>query len=180
MKNEFSTFDIVKTLGIPKGRLREWIVADFVQPTVPAEGPGTKAVFTRDDVYLVEFFRFLVSRGFRREEAAWCLKALNEKSEFRPQELWRVLVKYKEGAAIVIGMGEDTSKHRVFLDVNTSFVLAVPEDLKEKGGSTIEAISGYNKQLPEKFGEPKYWDAIMIYNFEEIRRKVDIALSALE
>ena len=67
---EISTLDIVKILEIPRERLRSWMKEGFVQPTVPAEGQGTKAVFSRHDVYAVALFRDLLGAGFRREIAA--------------------------------------------------------------------------------------------------------------
>jgi len=70
MRNEFSTFDIVNALGIPFGRLREWINEGFIKPNIPAEGAGTKAIFTRDDVYGVALFKSLVEFGMKRKRAA--------------------------------------------------------------------------------------------------------------
>ena len=39
-------------------------------PTVPAKGQGTKAVFSRHDIYAVALFNDLLGAGFRRETAA--------------------------------------------------------------------------------------------------------------
>ena len=74
MRDEFSTLDIVKALKIPRERLRDWMNQGFVKPTIPAEGQGTKAVFTRTDVYLLALFRHLVNSGFKRDMAAFILK----------------------------------------------------------------------------------------------------------
>ena len=56
-RDDFSTLDIVKARNIPRERLREWMTRGFIQPSQPAAGPGTRASFTRKDVYAVEFFR---------------------------------------------------------------------------------------------------------------------------
>ena len=69
-RNEFSTFDIGKTLGIPRARLQGWMRLNFIQPSVIANGPDTRSVFTRLDVYAVALFQNLIYRGFRREIAA--------------------------------------------------------------------------------------------------------------
>ena len=70
MRDKFSTLDIVKVLEIPRERLRSWMKEGFVQPTVPAQGQGTKAVFSRYDIYSISLFDNLLDAGFRREVAA--------------------------------------------------------------------------------------------------------------
>lgn len=71
MKKSFTTFDISKALGIPIDRLRQWIDLGFVNPSIQsARGRGTKALFSRRDLYTICLFRDLVDRGFRREPAA--------------------------------------------------------------------------------------------------------------
>ena len=56
MIDTFSTLDIVKALRIPRERLRDWMNNGFVVPTILSQGQGTKAVFTRGDIYLVALF----------------------------------------------------------------------------------------------------------------------------
>ncbi|MBC8466720.1 MAG: MerR family transcriptional regulator [Deltaproteobacteria bacterium] len=69
MRTDFSTLDIVKALGIPRERLREWMNRGFVKPTIDAKGQGTKATFTVEDIYLVALFRHLVDKGIKRFNA---------------------------------------------------------------------------------------------------------------
>jgi hypothetical protein len=69
MRDDFSTFDVMKALGIPRERLREWMDRSFVKPTTPAQGQGSRASFTRDAVYGVSLFRLLVDYGFSRAVA---------------------------------------------------------------------------------------------------------------
>ena len=70
MKNsKFTTFDIIKTINIPRERLQDWINREFIKPTTPAKGQGTKALFTINDVYQIELFRQLIEFGFKREFA---------------------------------------------------------------------------------------------------------------
>ncbi len=70
MRNQFSTLDIVKALSIPRERLRDWMNNGFVAPTTSSEGQGTKAVFGRDDIYLVALFVDLLKKGFKRNKAS--------------------------------------------------------------------------------------------------------------
>jgi len=66
----FSTFDVVKILNIQRERLREWIKEGFVSPTTPAEGIGTKALFSVLDLYKIAVFTKLIDVGMNRRRAA--------------------------------------------------------------------------------------------------------------
>ena len=70
MRNDFSTFDIAKHLGIPRERLKDWMNQGFVRASIPAQGQGTRAVFTRVDVYSVQLFQTLINHGYQRKVAA--------------------------------------------------------------------------------------------------------------
>ncbi|MEI7636315.1 MAG: MerR family transcriptional regulator [Syntrophus sp. (in: bacteria)] len=70
MKREFSTLDIVKALGIPRERLRDWMNRGFIKPVISAEGQGTKALFDLEDAYCVALFKNLLDSGFNRTVAA--------------------------------------------------------------------------------------------------------------
>jgi len=83
MKNDFSTFDISKALRIPRERLRDWMVRQFVEPSIQAEGAGTRAVFDRTDVYLVALFEDLLEGGLSRSMAAIFTKQLRRNKRIR-------------------------------------------------------------------------------------------------
>ena len=70
MEQTFSTFDVLKILDIKRERLREWMNRGFIIPTVPAEGLGSKAVFSVVDIYKIAVFKKLVESGVRRSRAA--------------------------------------------------------------------------------------------------------------
>jgi hypothetical protein len=76
MKDEFSTFDIVKILGIPRMRLKDWMDQGYAVPSKLAEGKGTRAKFKLLDVYALSLFCHLVQdMHFSRQEAAWFSRA---------------------------------------------------------------------------------------------------------
>lgn len=76
MKDEFTTFDIINKLGIPRGRLREWMNEGFIVPSVQkAEGVGTKALFDRVDIVTIVIFKHLIeAHKIARSEAATIVK----------------------------------------------------------------------------------------------------------
>lgn len=76
MRNEFSSTDICQALNIPAGRFREWIVKNFVKPSIKeASGPGRPAVFSRLDVYGISIFHKLLKFGVNREQASRIAKS---------------------------------------------------------------------------------------------------------
>jgi DNA-binding transcriptional MerR regulator len=78
MKNEFSTFDVIKALKIPRERLRQWMNLGFITPTIAADGQGTKAIFTRQDAYRIELFRKLLEIGLQRKLAGQFIESYKE------------------------------------------------------------------------------------------------------
>jgi hypothetical protein len=72
LKDELTTFDIIKKLGIDHGRLREWMNEGFIVPSIrKAEGIGTKAIFDRIDIVAVVLFRRLLdAHKMARKEAS--------------------------------------------------------------------------------------------------------------
>jgi hypothetical protein len=72
MKTEFSTLDIVRRLGIPRGRLREWINEGFIEPSIQkSKGHGSKSLFSRLDVYAIVYYKHLIEKlHLPRSEAA--------------------------------------------------------------------------------------------------------------
>jgi hypothetical protein len=78
MKTGYSTLDIVRTLGIPRERLREWLNRGFITPGIQqANGAGTKALFGLEDLYRIMLFKQLVESGISREMASKVLNSLS-------------------------------------------------------------------------------------------------------
>lgn len=71
---KYSTVNIVKVTGIPMERLRDWLNRGYIEPTLPSLGQGRKALFSDVDIYGIELFQKLISRGFSRQEASKLIK----------------------------------------------------------------------------------------------------------
>ena len=78
MRNKFSTLDLVKAFSIPRERLRDWMNNGFIVPTTKSKGQGTKAIFTRDDIYIVALFVDLLNKGFKRDKASDLIRKASE------------------------------------------------------------------------------------------------------
>jgi len=103
MRNEFSTTDIFKALGIPRERLKDWMMNDFVEPTVPAKGKGIPAVFTKSDIYLIALFQDLIQKGFKRLGASIVVKYLKKKFD-NMSEIYYIMVTWAGEIALPINI----------------------------------------------------------------------------
>jgi len=68
--NDFSTLDVQKILKINQERFKQWVNMGFIKPTLMASGQGSRASFTREDVYKVAFLNLLINGGWKRKAAA--------------------------------------------------------------------------------------------------------------
>ncbi len=156
MKEEYSTLDIVKALKIPRGRLREWVDQKFIIPSVSADGQGTRAVFTRVDVYGVALFRQLLKLGFSRTMAShitWDFVS-REKAQTRGKARY-----------LVFKIGEKNSEPVIL----TSLIL---------GRNCNINIETLEINEPEELSqEPEIeWDSVIIINFQHLQEETDAAL----
>lgn len=156
MKEEYSTLDIVKALKIPRGRLREWIDQNFIIPSVSAEGQGTRAVFTRIDVYGVALFRQLLKLGFSRTMASRITRDFvsREKAQTRGKARY-----------LVFKIGEKNGEPAIL----TSRVL------NRNCNINIETLETHEQE--ELSQEPATeWDSVIIINFQHLQEETDAAL----
>jgi hypothetical protein len=74
-RDQYSTLQIAKLLGIERERLRVWVDKGYIEPSIQkAKGQGTKSLFARLDIYAVALFRMLVEKGFTRDFASKFVK----------------------------------------------------------------------------------------------------------
>jgi hypothetical protein len=89
----FSSFEIVKQLGIKRETLRDWVKWSYIEPETKASGKGTKSVFSRQNLYEIGVFIHLIDIGIPRETASSWVKEfrlvfeLTEKKSQTPQFL---------------------------------------------------------------------------------------------
>ena len=76
---EFSTFQVSRLFDIDRTRLQEWIDRGFFTPFRKATGKGTKAIFTREDLYRLRLFMWLLLWLDSRSRAADALSKVNFK-----------------------------------------------------------------------------------------------------
>ena len=162
MQNEFTTFDIIKALEIPRERLREWMKLGFIKPTQEADGKGTKAIFTKQDCYRVELFRQLLQMGLQRKLASQFIESYNE-----PRG------KHKWGESyLVIRLGARRNRPE---DVHgTYFTKYIASDDQK-----IDLAKGFidDDRLAANFDER--WDYVQLVNLKRLEQQTDMKLEKL-
>lgn len=164
MRDEFSTLDIVKALGIERERLREWMNRSFVKPTISAQGQGTKALFSRRDVYRVELFRQLLEEGFDRDQGRIFV------------DLYRQQMGTGKGnpSCLIIRLGTMKFGGNDLGPVHSAF-FAFPGDklLLDEGYVDNDPLYGTARTEKDK------WYFMHVVNLRELRSKIDQALGNL-
>ena len=167
---DYSTLEIGKALDIPRERLRDWMDRGFIKPTIAAKGQGTKAVFTKSDVYCVALFMELLESGFSREVAASWISLLDKPR--KPQKADAGVVNY-----ILFREGPRGSQEKPTLVT----LEGIEWDLSLKtgvlGGSEKKQLINRDPFFQE--WAKQGWRKIFIVNFRQIRNEVDAALARL-
>ena len=140
----------------------------FIHPSVPARGQGTKAVFSRNNVYAVALFSDLLDAGFRRQIAATHMRKFSKvfRKNFE-------LVLYRR---IALPGGCMMHCSPVILIGNNNFaVMAGEVSFTGDVGDTHE-ITEAMKSIDD-IGE---WGIFFIVNMKKLKNKVDTQLSQLD
>jgi len=177
MRDKFSTLDIVKALNIPRERLRDWMNHGFVVPTTRSEGQGTKAVFTRDDIYLVALFVDLLKKGFKRDRASDLIRKASEilrKNGSKSVAYITIYFLNNHNNAILAEPIYDPVTRWDKIDLRWGG--RIPSELITR--SKINAI-GLNDIPTEKDAMQK-WENIHLVNFKDLKTKVDLYLSTFD
>ena len=171
MRNEYSTLDIVKALEIPRERLRDWMSREFIIPSVQSEGQGTKAIFTRYDIYGIALFKKMVESGLSRTVAGdWVNNFISREKDGTDGQKTDII------KLIVTLGGESFSESIVsqdwFVDLSTGMTAPNPKKLPHD----INPLSLFSK-MKEQYS--KKWDVIILINFKNLRDEVDNMLNSL-
>lgn len=154
--NEFSTLDIVKALKISRERLRSWMDANFIKPTRPASGQGSRAIFTLADVYGIALFKDLIDRGFNRKVASGLLHGVFVDNSI-VDNISYILFRSKSRP-------DPGEKELIMVFPKGSWIIDIASGVVTEGKSK-DALNANDD-----------WRQILIINFEAIKQRVDEAL----
>ena len=180
MRNDFSTLDIVKALSIPRERLRDWMNNGFVVPTIKSEGQGTKAIFTRNDIYLVALFVDLLKKGFKRYRASDLIKkasgAFKRNGSKSPAFIIIYFMKNQKDTILAELIYDPVTRwDKIDLRWGGRISSAVT---KEDEKMTLHSNDILTKDDRQMLTSTREWENIHVVNFKNLKQKVDLDLSA--
>ena len=174
MERLYSIVDIVKKLGIPGERLRDWMNRCFVLTNVQkAAGQKTKAIFNRLDVYGIALFEYLVEeRSFSNEEAAKFTKLWIQTTSG---------VASRSNSPIEGQKKSDPSNVLIFINIPTDAgnkLICEPVGIygrkeSEEGFHFFKALG----EILKNNLKGRTWDDFCVVNIGKIKRQVDAQLS---
>lgn len=81
MEKAYSTFDVMRILEIDRECLREWVKRGYIVPSIQqSSGRGTKALFSRTDLFRIAIFQKAVQSGLSRGLAYLFVKWFKDQS----------------------------------------------------------------------------------------------------
>lgn len=165
MRQKFSTLDIVKALGIPRERLRDWMNRGFIVPTQQAEGQGTKAIFSRIEVYGVALFQKLLKWGFGRQFAARFITAFIRADV--PELIAYIVFRYESDAH-----GENI-RHMTLPELKV-------DDPEASWRIELKYGTWDSEVAVDPIPPNENWEQLIIINFTKLKTDVDMSLSIFD
>ena len=74
----YTSTTLLKVVGISRSNFKDWELQEFIVPSIPAKGQGSRALFTFNDILMAYFFKTLVNRGFKRKLAKKYIEAFKK------------------------------------------------------------------------------------------------------
>lgn len=180
MKKTFSTLDITKIMNIPRERLRSWMKEEYIKPSVKANGRGTRAEFTKRDVYSVAIFESLLNRGIKRIVASTLINRLLKEDSTLSQDYF-IIRNLSEKENIQIN---SFSAKAVGVDLTTGAVYRPLNQYdgylqKDKTGKDVPFMPFNQRNQSSVFNSTEDWDSMTILNVSGIKESVDAAIIKL-
>ncbi len=179
MKESFSTLDITRLLKIPRERLRGWMKEDYIKPSVQANGRGSRAGFTKRDVFAVAIFESLLNRGLKRVVASMLINRLLREDKQLAQNFF--VIRYDEKGNIQINT---FSSKALGVDLLTgAFYRPVHQHdnyiQQDKTGRDIAFMPFSQRAQTAVIGSSSNWESATIINTGIIKDRVEAAIKRL-
>jgi hypothetical protein len=170
----------MKALSLKRDKLRSWMREGFIKPKYPAEGQGSKAIFTRWDVYGVALFKDLINHGYKRKAIAKYVHDFVSREEKTQNPAVEFIVFRHEvvkGKTQVNSMAitklKPKDKSFWVMEIRTGLLGTYNEEHKWL------SISPDLRQINDVNFDSEDWDHIHLVNFKKLKNNIDSALSGL-
>ena len=82
MSKNWTISQSTELLNIPKPRGRDWFIRGYIEPDHPTSGQGKLNLLSKNNLYQLKVFDFLIDQSVSRDEAAKIVKEIeNYKAE---------------------------------------------------------------------------------------------------
>lgn len=167
-RNKFNTKEVQDVLELPRERLRSWMTAGFIIPSVrKSKVQGKKNKFSRIDVYGIALFKHLVEDlKLKRDSAAYHMTEWLEKVKSTGAP-------HPQSAASVYNVLIFTKKRDEIISCSALSLLMPSENVSfENYMATMAAVQREVQDQP--------WTDILAVNLQSIINEVEKKLSDLD
>ena len=155
MEKNITTFEIRNAFDIKYGRLREWIDKEYIKPSIlKASSAHERHKFSKEDVYYILLFDYLLRTGFSRKEAGSKIEDLVKQKHIKSKGIFSI-------------------KYIAFYKVCEEPVMKLEKIKEFKNYSKVLTPEDTNKGIDRLFNEKGEFQEVVIVNFEKIRQYVD-------
>jgi hypothetical protein len=154
----------------------------FIVPATKSKGQGTKAIFTRNDVYMVALFVDLLNKGFKRYKASDLIRKTSE-----------VLKKNgsKNLAYIIIYFLNDHN-NKIFAEaiygpvtrwdkIDLRWGGRIPSKLNNRSSKSDTGLNDLAEDdARSTLSATQRWENIYLINFSDLKKKADLDLSIFD
>ncbi|WP_319407472.1 MerR family transcriptional regulator [uncultured Desulfosarcina sp.] len=153
----YTTFDVVKIIGIKMERLQDWIKRGFIKPSSEEKvGRGIKRYFSKLDLYFIKTFQGLVENGITRQEASYIVWDVQKQP---------LIINALRSA----GQPQDVKKLRT-----EPYFIVTEKGWTENNFSRTKLV--YKDELQIRLTENSDSDFVHIVNLSRIKSQIDAAL----
>jgi hypothetical protein len=155
-KENITTFEIRNAFDIKYGRLREWIDRKYIKPSIlKASSAHERHKFSKEDVYYILLFDYLLRTGFSRKEAGSKIEDLVNQNHIKPKGIFSI-------------------KYIAFYKVCDGPVMKL-ENIKKfnRYSKVLTTEDATYKNIDSLLSEKGEFQEVVIVNFEKIRQYVD-------
>jgi hypothetical protein len=158
MKTSFTTFEICHILHIPWRRFREWQDRGFMEPSIKAaDGAGSKALFSIDDLRLCAVALTLIDSGTPRDHSFFWAKEIITTKNFWNRDYLTFKVRFIRKVERVNGRTGKADKKRLDLFA----------------GLEISTENFRNISLKSGLDAP---DILLVLNLKKIKEQISAAV----
>ena len=154
----------------------------FIVPTTKSKGQGTKAIFTRDDVYMVALFVDLLNKGFKRDKASDLIRKTSDVLKENGSKNLAYIIIY------FLNDGNNTIFAEPIYDpvtrwdrIDLRWGGRIPSKLNNRSTKSDTGLNDLEEDDARlSLSATQRWENIYLINFLDLKKKADLDLSRFD